>query len=194
MNVPTYINTLYVKYETEAGLSAAKSLDITNNIVTYTVPADSKEMETPLAYSAKTNLSRANGQAVIFYPAQENGWGTLMFEDLWPAYGDYDFNDFVVNYKMQLYPNNKNMVKEMILGIRVKAIGGSLPYDLCLAIKGIKAGEIEECEKQNPTMPWKADMKLLNPGGSVKNTPIFRFDNIRANASSKVSLSLTQIR
>ena len=65
-----------------------------------------------------------------------------MFEDLWPAYGDYDFNDLVVNYKMQLYPNNKNMVKEMILGIRVKAIGGSLPYDLCLAIKGIKAGEI----------------------------------------------------
>ena len=106
--------------------------------MTYAVPADSEEVETPLAYSAKTNLSRGNGQAVIFYPAQENGWGTLMFEDLWPAYGDYDFNDLVVNYKMQLYPNNKNMVKEMILGIRVKAIGGSLPYDLCLAIKGIK--------------------------------------------------------
>lgn len=185
LNVPTYINTLYVKYETEAGLSAAKSLDITNNTVTYTVPADSKEMETPLAYSAKTNLSRANGQAVIFYPAQENGWGTLMFEDLWPAYGDYDFNDFVVNYKMQLYPNNKNMVKEMILGIRVKAIGGSLPYDLCLAIKGIKAGEIEECEKQESYNALEeADMKLLNPGNSVKNTPIFRFDNIRTNTKA----------
>lgn len=185
LNVPTYINTLYVKYETEAGLSTAKSLDITNNTVTYTVPADSKEMETPLAYSAKTNLSRANGQAVIFYPAQENGWGTLMFEDLWPAYGDYDFNDFVVNYKMQLYPNNKNMVKEMILGIRVKAIGGSLPYDLCLAIKGIKAGEIEECEKQESYNALEeADMKLLNPGNSVKNTPIFRFDNIRTNTKA----------
>ena len=135
--------------------------------------------------SAKTNLSRANGQAVIFYPAQENGWGTLMFEDLWPAYGDYDFNDFVVNYKMQLYPNNKNMVKEMILGIRVKAIGGSLPYDLCLAIKGIKAGEIEECEKQESYNALEeADMKLLNPGNSVKNTPIFRFDNIRTNTKA----------
>ena len=185
LNVPTYINTLYVKYETEAGLSAAKSLDITNNTVTYTVPAESKEMETPLAYSAKTNLSRANGQAVIFYPAQEIGWGTLMFEDLWPAYGDYDFNDFVVNYKMQLYPNNKNMVKEMILGIRIKAIGGSLPYDLCLAIKGIKAGEIEECEKQESYNALEeADMKLLNPGNSVKNTPIFRFDNIRTNTKA----------
>ena len=185
LNVPTYINTLYVKYETEAGLSAAKSLDITNNTVTYTVPADSKEMETPLAYSAKTNLSRANGQAVIFYPAQENGWGTLMFEDLWPAYGDYDFNDFVVNYKIQLYPNNKNMVKEMILEIRVKAIGGSLPYDLCLAIKGIKAGEIEECKKQESYNALEeADMKLLNPGNSVKNTPIFRFDNIRTNTKA----------
>ena len=185
LNVPTYINTLYVKYETEAGLSTAKSLDITNNTVTYTVPSDSKEIETPLTYSAKTNLSRANGQAVIFYPAQENGWGTLMFEDLWPAYGDYDFNDFVVNYKIQLYPNNKNMVKEMILGIRVKAIGGSLPYDLCLAIKGIKAGEIKECEKQESYNALEeADMKLLNPGNNVKNAPIFRFDNIRTNTKA----------
>ena len=185
LNVPTYINTLYVKYETEAGLSTAKSLDITNNTVTYTVPSDSKEIETPLTYSAKTNLSRANGQAVIFYPAQENGWGTLMFEDLWPAYGDYDFNDFVGNYKIQLYPNNKNMVKEMILGIRVKAIGGSLPYDLCLAIKGIKAGEIKECEKQESYNALEeADMKLLNPGNNVKNAPIFRFDNIRTNTKA----------
>lgn len=89
------------------------------------------------------------------------------------------------------------MVKEMILGIRVKAIGGSLPYDLCLAIKGIKAGEIEECEKQESYNALEeADMKLLNPGNSVKNTPIFRFDNHRTNTKwlLKVSLSLTQIR
>ena len=92
-----------------------------------------------------------------------------MFEDLWPAYGDYDFKDLVVNYKMQLYPNNKNMVKEMILGIRVKAIGGSLPYDLCLAIKGIKAGEIDEFEKQESNNALEnADMELLNPGNSEK--------------------------
>lgn len=185
LNIPTYINTLYVKYETKAGLPTAKALDITNNTVTYAVPADSEEVETVLAYSAKTNLSRGNDQAVIFYPARENGWGTLMFEDLWPAYGDYDFNDLVVNYKMQLYPNNKNMVKEMILGIRVKAIGGSLPYDLCLAIKGIKAGEIDEFEKQESNNALEnADMELLNPGNSEKKPPIFRFNNIRTNTKA----------
>lgn len=185
LNVPIYINTLYVKYETGTGLSAAQALDITNNTVTYAVPADSKEVETALAYSSKTGLSRANDQAVIFYPARENGWGTLMFEDLWPAYGDYDFNDFVVNYKMQLYPNNKNMVKEMILGIRIKAIGGSLPYDLCLAIRGIKAGEIEEYEKQEAYNALEdADMELLNPGNNEKNPPIFRFNNIRTNTKA----------
>lgn len=185
LNVPIYVNTLYVKYETGTGLSAAQALDITNNTVTYAVPADSKEVETALAYSSKTGLSRANDQAVIFYPARENGWGTLMFEDLWPAYGDYDFNDFVVNYKMQLYPNNKNMVKEMILGIRIKAIGGSLPYDLCLAIRGIKAGEIEEFEKQEAYNALEdADMELLNPGNNEKNPPIFRFNNIRTNTKA----------
>lgn len=185
LNVPTYINTLYVKYETGTGLSAAKALDITDNTATYEIPADSKKVETPLAQPSKMNLSRANDQAVISYPAQENGWGTLMFEDLWPAYGDYDFNDFVVNYKMQLYPNNKNMVKEMILGIRIKAIGGALPYDLCLAIRGIRAGEIDEFEKQASSNALdNADMELLNPGNSEKNPPIFRFNNIRTNTKA----------
>ena len=86
---------------------------------------------------------------------------------------------------MQLYPNNKNMVKEMILGIRVKAIGGSLPYDLCLAIKGIKAGEIDEFEKQESNNALEnANMELLNPGNSEKNPPIFRFNNIRTNTKA----------
>ena len=77
------------------------------------------------------------------------------------------------------------MVKEMILGIRVKAIGGSLPYDLCLAIKGIKAGEIDEFEKQESNNALEnADMELLNPGNSEKNPPIFRFNNIRTNTKA----------
>ena len=64
-------------------------------------------------------------EGLIYIPARRNGWGTLMFEDLWPAYGDFDFNDFVVNYKIQLYMQNKNKVDAMLIGVRVKAVGGS---------------------------------------------------------------------
>ena len=38
-------------------------------------------------------------EGVIYHP--KNGWGTIMFEDQFPSLGDYDFNDFVVNYKVQ---------------------------------------------------------------------------------------------
>ena len=88
-------------------------------------------------------------EGLIYIPARRNGGGTLMFEDLWPAYGDFDFNDFVVNYKIQLYMQNKNKVNAMLIGVRVKAVGGSIPYDLCLAMKGVKGGEIDEIEPYN---------------------------------------------
>ncbi len=90
------------------------------------------------------------------------------------------------------------MVKEMILrNPSVKAIGGSLPYDLCLAIKGIKAGEIEECEKQESYNALEeADMKLLNPGNSVKKIHLYSgsITSEPTRRALKVSLSLIQIR
>ncbi len=77
LNVPTYINTLYVKYETEAGLSAAKSLDITNNTVTYTVPADSKRNGNASCLLSKNKLKPSKWSSSYFYPAQEKRLGDL---------------------------------------------------------------------------------------------------------------------
>ena len=33
------------------------------------------------------------------YSLGENTFGTLLFEDLWPSFGDYDLNDLVIDYK-----------------------------------------------------------------------------------------------
>ena len=33
------------------------------------------------------------------YSPAEGQFGTLAFEDLWPAKGDYDFNDIVIDYQ-----------------------------------------------------------------------------------------------
>ncbi|WP_455509179.1 LruC domain-containing protein [Butyricimonas paravirosa] len=182
LNIPTYINTLYVKYETGTGLSAAKALDINNNTVTYTVPTDSKEVVTPVASSAKMSLSRVeNNDPVIYIPATDGGWATLMFEDLWPAYGDYDFNDLVANYKIQLYVTGKNKVEAILVGVRIKAVGGSLPYDLCLKINGTSVNNISSIDeyKRLNTIP-SATLELINPNNNA-NTPIFRFKDIRTN-------------
>ena len=46
----------------------------------------------------------------------ESIYGTLGFEDRWPNPGDYDLNDFVVNYTYSVYKN----VDNRIAGVRMK--------------------------------------------------------------------------
>ncbi len=58
-----------------------------------------------------------------YYPAA--GKGTLMYEDLWPAMGDYDFNDYVCSYRYNLVTNASNKVVEMKLNLTSRAIGAS---------------------------------------------------------------------
>ncbi|MEA3445317.1 MAG: LruC domain-containing protein [Bacteroidota bacterium] len=57
------------------------------------------------------------------YPG--DGYGTIAFEDLWPAAGDYDFNDLVVNFQNHTIENASNVVHEIILDVVVVANGAS---------------------------------------------------------------------
>jgi LruC domain-containing protein len=60
-----------------------------------------------------------------FTPSQL-GTGSLGFEDLWPAKGDYDFNDLVVRYRFIKYLNTNNEMVKLQAKFQVKAIGASL--------------------------------------------------------------------
>ena len=53
------------------------------------------------------------------------GWGSLAFEDLWPAKGDFDFNDLVVNYRFIAVINANNKIVELQARFNVRAIGAS---------------------------------------------------------------------
>lgn len=59
-----------------------------------------------------------------FYPS-ENTFGTLVFEDMWPSKGDYDFNDLVVDYNFNQVTNADNKIVALRAKIKVKAIGAS---------------------------------------------------------------------
>jgi len=48
---------------------------------------------------------------INYYPAQ-NQWGTLAYEDNWPALGDYDLNDLVVSYQYKVISNAQNNIVE----------------------------------------------------------------------------------
>jgi LruC domain-containing protein len=65
----------------------------------------------------------ASRAANSFYPS-ENAYGTLAFEDLWPAFGDYDFNDLVVDYRFQNVLNADNDVVDLLSRFVTRSIGG----------------------------------------------------------------------
>jgi len=59
------------------------------------------------------------------YTPGENVWGSLAYEDLWPAYGDYDFNDLVIRYNINQVTNAQNKVKEIKSQFKLMAIGAA---------------------------------------------------------------------
>ena len=60
----------------------------------------------------------------VFYPSEDT-YGTLAYEDLWPALGDYDFNDLVVKYNFKEVHNAYNEVVDIIGSLKLVAIGAS---------------------------------------------------------------------
>lgn len=58
------------------------------------------------------------------YTPSKLGYGTLAFEDNWPAKGDFDFNDLVVRYKVKALINGNNEVARLIIELRLVAAGG----------------------------------------------------------------------
>ncbi|MFA7056693.1 MAG: LruC domain-containing protein [Candidatus Cloacimonadales bacterium] len=48
---------------------------------------------------------------------------TLVFEDLWPDKGDYDFNDMVIDYNMFFHKNAEGKVANLIVELKLQAVG-----------------------------------------------------------------------
>ncbi len=61
----------------------------------------------------------------VYYPSA-NTFGTIAFEDLWPAMGDYDFNDLVLDYRIHWITDADNKAKDVIFEYKVRAIGAGL--------------------------------------------------------------------
>lgn len=62
-------------------------------------------------------------------PAQDR-LGTLLFEDLWPSYGDYDLNDLVVSYQTKETANINNNVEEIEITLVIRATGATISSGL----------------------------------------------------------------
>ena len=68
-----------------------------------------------------------------FFPGQ-NAMSSLLFEDLWPKKGDFDFNDLVLDYRITLITNVNNLVKDVEIELKMKAVGGLLQKGFALSL------------------------------------------------------------
>lgn len=153
LSLPTYVNKIYAKYQNTQGKEVIKSVTI-NPDGSYSLDIKDAAETTQVASSRAVTRGhdieddiRFQG-GVVYHP--KNGWGTIMFEDQFPILGDYDFNDFVVNYKVQFEvgePRNKEYTsKTIMIGLRLKAIGGKYPYIPYLRLKEIKKDNVKSIE------------------------------------------------
>ena len=106
--------------------------DHVTGVVTFT-PANGLTGTTTIKYQVLdvNGISTQATITVIVTPSLINnfpasGYGTLAFEDLWPALGDYDCNDLVLDYKFQVTTNANNKVEQIIGTFIIKAFGASL--------------------------------------------------------------------
>lgn len=91
---------------------------------------------------------------------------TLMFEDLWPSTGDYDFNDLVAKYNAVAVTNANNQVVEVLLDVDLRAIGASFNNSLFFQFDDLDTEKIIEVKGNDL---GKVDWLKLNKNGTEAN-------------------------
>ena len=76
-----------------------------------------------------------------YYPSLTQT-ATLAFEDLWPAGGDNDFNDMVVDYRLLTVTNAANQVVEVFARFSLRASGASFHNGFGFQLDGIEPGKV----------------------------------------------------
>lgn len=111
-----------------------------------------------------------------YYP-NETDYATYAFEDLWPAYGDYDFNDLVVNFNYKIVTNAQNKVVDLIARFKIKAAGASYNNGFGISFNTAPSNiaSVTGCIKMGSSV--NIDPKGYE-SGHTNNTVIIPFDAV----------------
>ena len=129
--IPTYVENVYVKYE---GVDRISIVPVQDGKIAIKAP------------QIHNIISRA-----VINPKNSNEYGllsingTLMFEDMYPQLGDYDFNDFVARYNLRIlykYSRGKYYAHKMCISVQIRAVGGIYKYEPYIRLTKVKADNI----------------------------------------------------
>jgi LruC domain-containing protein len=100
----------------------------------------------------------------LFTPSKSQA-GTIAFEDLWPFYGDYDFNDVALNYQVIMKLNAQNLAVQMDIICRVKANGAGITNGIGIEIPNLSPSQIKSVSGTILTENYIT----VNPNGTETN-------------------------
>ena len=120
-----------------------------------------------------------------------NDTGKLVYEDLWPNQGDYDFNDLVVDYSYNLIANADNLVSQINADYNIVHIGASFRNGFAITLP-IDPSNISQIEGQvlNGSFEDVASNGTEN-GTRSDETVIIVAGNTLNMTGQTVSLSIT---
>lgn len=110
----------------------------------------------------------------VYYP-NETDWGTLVYEDLWPGTGDYDFNDLVIDYQFKSVLNSQNELVEFFTDYSVRAVGASLHNGFAFSLGGDPSNVASV--SGNSLLHGDIDVNANGTEQNQSNTVIFLFDD-----------------
>ncbi len=80
-------------------------------------------------------------EIISYYPSK-NGHATMMFEDLWPLIGDYDFNDMIMKYSLKRTLGAQNSLKRLEGTYIVQAQGAGYSNGYSVHLPGVDKSNI----------------------------------------------------
>ena len=129
--IPTYVENVYVKYE---GVDRISIVPVQDGKIAIKAPQIQN-----IKSRAVINTKNSNEYGLLSIN------GTLMFEDMYPQLGDYDFKDFVARYNLRIlykYSRGKYYAHKMCISVQIRAVGGIYKYEPYIRLTKVKADNI----------------------------------------------------
>ncbi len=85
-----------------------------------------------------------------YYPGK-GSFGMLMFEDLWPSFGDYDMNDLVMEYQIREKLNPADMLLGIDFTFVIRAVGASYKNGFGISFDELSPGYVASVQGYSHT-------------------------------------------
>ncbi len=116
-----------------------------------------------------------------------------MYEDLYPNYGDFDFNDMVISSEREMITDADNILRVLKVKATVSAAGAAISQGWALELKGISASDVLSVNGNSLT----EGVLTMNANGTENgqtNAVIPMFDNFKTISNNNGSQFLNTVK